>query len=141
MPVSNSPAVIHRDSKTAAQAAKYFIPNFELHSVLLVAVVVMAMASAAAHAQSPAPAAAERNSPPSQMSPQVSAGNAGAIPANKVTSKDVDAAFDRADTNRDGKLDRREAEHFPAVAQRFDQIDSNKDGYVSREELKNMAGY
>ena len=145
MPVSPSSAAIARSVQVKVQssthAAHYFIPNFELHSVLLIGVVVMTMVAGSVHAQPATPAAAERNSPPSQISPRTTAGDTPAIPSNKVSSQEVDAAFDRADSNRDGKLDRREAEHFPAVAQRFDQIDSNKDGYVSRDELKKMAGY
>lgn len=121
---------------TTAKLHEHFIPNFEAHSLLLMAMLVVVLA-AGAHAQTPASAAAERNSPPSRISPQTAA----SIPANSVSGKDVDAAFDRADSNRDGKLDRREAENFPAVAQRFDRIDSNHDSFVSREELKKTVGY
>ena len=144
MQMSDRSATVSRSANLKAQTdtrtGRYFIPNFELHSVLLIGLVVMTLA-AAAQAQPAIPAAAERSSPPSQMSPGIAVSDAHAIPPNRVSGQDVDAAFDRADSNRDGKLDRREAEHFPAVAQRFDQIDSNKDGYVSRDELKKMAGY
>ena len=113
-----------------------------MQSVLLMGTLLIALAAGAAHAQSPAPPAEERNSPATQISPRSgSSGNpAASIAPNKVTSKEVDAAFERADANRDGRLDRREAEQFPAVAQRFDQIDSNRDGFVSREELRVMTG-
>jgi EF hand len=130
-----------------ARARNHFIPNFEMQSVLLMGTLMMALA-AGAQAQSAAPEAENRNSPALQVSPPPGAqtarpavqDNAAAIAPNKVTSTDVDAAFNRADTNKDGKLDRTEAGHFPAVGQRFDQIDTNKDGYISRQELKTMTG-
>ncbi len=37
------------------------------------------------------------------------------------------------------KLDRQEAEHLPAVAQRFDQIDANHDSFISLAELTKAA--
>ena len=130
-----------------SRARKHFIPNFEMHSVLLMGTLLMALA-ATAHAQSAAPEAENRNSPALQVSPPPGTqlprpavqDNAAAIAPNKVTARDIDAAFDRADANGDGKLDRTEAGHFPAVGQRFDQIDTNKDGYISRQELKTMTG-
>ena len=64
----------------------------------------------------------------------------GSVPANKATSTDVNAAFDRADANKDGKLSRTEAENLPAVAQRFEQIDTDRDTFVSREELIKFSG-
>lgn len=123
----------------------HFMSSFETRSALLVAALVVAGASAA-HAQTAAPAAASPGSPPSQMSPAGPAGASGAtgaagsIPQNKASNKDVDAAFDRADANKDGKLDRKEAEIMPAVAQRFDQLDTNRDGFVSREEFSKITG-
>jgi EF hand len=134
-----------KNKKTRAK--KHFIPNFEMHSVLLMGTLVMALA-ATAHAQSVAPGAENRNSPALQVSPPAGTpptrpavqDNASAIAPNKVTASDVDAAFNRADANKDGKLDRTEAAQFPAVGQRFDQIDTNKDGYISRQELKTMTG-
>ncbi|MES2413047.1 MAG: EF-hand domain-containing protein [Pseudomonadota bacterium] len=58
-----------------------------------------------------------------------------AAPASRLSSTEVNAAFDRADENHDARLDRTEAVRFPAVAQRFEQIDSNRDSYISREEF------
>jgi hypothetical protein len=45
--------------------------------------------------------------------------------------------FSRADTNKDGKLTREEAQKsMPGVARRFDLIDANKDGFITKEELE-----
>jgi hypothetical protein len=51
----------------------------------------------------------------------------------------AEAAFHRADTNKDGKLSREEAAVVPAVAARFDELDANKDGFLSLEEF--LTGY
>ncbi|MEO6017374.1 MAG: EF-hand domain-containing protein [Polaromonas sp.] len=119
-------------------SATDFIPGFEMRSVLLVA--ALALVTAATHAQTSPSSGANPASPPSQISPQVPGGNAGSIPPNKPNSKDIDAAFDKADANHDGRLDRKEAEKFPPVAQRFDLLDANRDGFVSRDELAKVAG-
>jgi hypothetical protein len=120
-------------TRTIAQhSAKHPMAHFELCSVILLAASAMGAASAS-HAQS---TAGSTTSAPAQIAPMAAAD---AIPANKVTRMDLDAAFNRADVNRDGKLSRAEAEHFPAVAQRFEQIDSNHDGFISRDEFNQAA--
>lgn len=116
---------------TATLPAKHSIPGFELRSVLLVAALA-AGAVGAARAQTAPPSPASPGSPPSQMSPS-------AVPQNRTTPQDVEAAFGRADANKDGKLDRQEAEHLPAVALRFDQIDANHDSFISLAELTKAA--
>lgn len=122
---------------TATQLSKHSIPSissFELRSVLLVAALAVG-AAGAVRAQTTPPSPASPTSPPAQMGP----GPSGAVPQNRTTSKDVEAAFGRADTNKDGKLDRQEAEHLPAVALRFDQIDTNRDTFISLAELTKAA--
>ena len=47
----------------------------------------------------------------------------------------VEAAFKRADVNKDGKLSRAEAEMLPSVAARFDEIDKDKKGYLTLDEF------
>ena len=117
-------------------AKKHFMSNFEAHSTLLVAALVLGVSSAA-HAQTDAASPA---SPPSQAGPVATSPAQGSIPQNKVTSKDLDAIFLQADTNKDGKLDRKEAESLAAVAQRFEQLDANHDGFISRAEFSKVAG-
>ncbi|SFU72971.1 EF hand [Polaromonas sp. YR568] len=124
---------------TATQHSKHSIPSFELRSVLLVAALAVG-AAGAVRAQTAPPSPASPTSPPSKVAPAAASGNAGAVPQNRATTQDVEAAFNRADVNRDGKLDRQEAEHFPAVAQRFEQIDTNHDTFISLAELAKAAG-
>jgi hypothetical protein len=135
-PLFNLKELRMRANTIAKQPSRRPIANFALCSVFLLAAIAMGAASAT-HAQGAAPAAgATSNSATSPMAPLAAAG---AIPANKVTRMDLDAAFNRADVDRDGKLSRAEAEHFPAVAQRFEQIDSNHDSFISRDEFNKAA--
>lgn len=121
---------------TENKRSKHSIPNFEVRSVLLFAALSMGAATAV-QAQMSASAPANANRPSVQM---VSSGVADTIPHNKATSKNLDAAFNRADANRDGKLNRQEAEHFPALVHRFEQIDTDRDSVLSRGEFNQAAG-
>ena len=59
-------------------------------------------------------------------------------PGAESTPKDklaVEAAFKRADVNKDGKLSRAEAEMLPGVAARFDAFDKDKKGYLTFDEF------
>ena len=107
----------------------HFIPNFEVRSVTLLAALTVGTALVA-HGQTTPSGAAP---PPSAQSAPATQNTA---PRASPSGQDVDAAFGRADANKDGKLSRLEAAHFPAVEQRFDQIDVNKDRFVSREEFQ-----
>ena len=108
---------------------QHFIPNFEARSVLLVAAITFGSV-AGAQGQTTAPSPSTSASAPAES-----------IPANNVSASDINAAFDRADTNKDGKLSREEAENLPTVAQRFEQIDTNRDTFVSRDELSKFSGF
>ena len=115
---------------------KHFMPNFELRSVLLFSALVVGVAIAT-HAQSNPAAPTADSAVSAQMA---TAGAVDVIAPNKITSREVDAAFNRADTNHDGKLSREEARHFPAIEPRFDQLDSNHDNFISRDEFMKAAG-
>lgn len=117
----------------------HFIPNFEVRSTLLMSALVLG-AAAAAHAQSTAPMPADSGSPAKQMSPSVSPPAKSTAAPAKASTKEVDAAFARADVNKDGKLDKKETESMPLVAERFERLDSNADGFLSREEFGKAAG-
>ena len=108
----------------------HFIPNFEASSVVLVAALAIGASGAAStvHAQTATPAPSAATSP------------AAASGAGKASAKDLDAAFARADVNKDGKRDKKEAEMMPAVAERFGQLDADSDGSISREEFNKAAG-
>ena len=107
----------------------YFIPNFELRSVALLATLTVG-AALSGHAQTMDSGALK--APGTQSAPATQS----ATPKAAPTGQDTDAAFTRADTNKDGKLSRQEAARFPAIEQRFDLIDTNKDQLVSREEFE-----
>ncbi len=115
---------------------KHSMPNFELRSVLLFSALAVGLAIAS-HAQgSPQPLVATGTAS-AQMT---TAGAVDVIASNKIMNREVDAAFNRADSNGDGKLSREEARHFPAIEPRFDQIDGNHDNFISRDEFMKAAG-
>lgn len=120
-----------------------FIPNFEMRSILLITTFAVSAATACAQTNARPPALADDPTPVAMTA----AADRGERPAEGVTqvtgrvsSNNLDAAFKRADTNRDGKLDREEAEHFPMLSQRFEMIDLNRDSFISREEFNRAAG-
>jgi len=47
----------------------------------------------------------------------------------------LEAAFKKADKDKDGTLDKEEAKSMPRVAKNFDAIDTDKDGTVSLDEI------
>ena len=129
--------------KCRSRLQQNFIPNFEMRSILLIATFAVSVAGGAC-AQTSArvglddpvaiSAAADRSERPSDGGVQATQVN------TRTGSRSADAAFNRADTNRDGRLDREEAEHFPVLSQRFDLIDTNRDSFISREEFNQAVG-
>lgn len=108
------------------------VTGFEVRSVLLFAALSLggtaAMAQLQAPSQTPQPSMQSGPATGVQAAPPPAAG-AGA------GADSVQAAFDRADTNKDGKLTRKEAKALPAVSNAFAQIDTDKNGSLSREEF------
>jgi EF hand len=51
----------------------------------------------------------------------------------------AEAAFVRADADKDGKLSKAEASGLPAIAQRFEDLDKDRDGNLSMPEY--MAAF
>jgi hypothetical protein len=97
----------------------------------LIAGAAITLLSAAAWAQTTAPATG--GAPPAMEKP------AGASPApaeKPMTSKEMMAAFTKADANKDGKLDKMESEGVPGLAARFEQIDADGDKMVSKAEFE-----
>ena len=125
--------------KNRARLQQDCIPNFEIRSLLVIA--TFAMGAVAAHAQSgAAPSSAKGQQPQVGMTAVTDTATARTVAQNGVSRSQLDAAFNRADRNGDGKLSRAEAEHFPVLVQRFDLIDSNRDSFLSRDEFEKAAG-
>jgi EF hand len=62
---------------------------------------------------------------------------AGAMPAEKpMSAKDMSAAFTKADANKDGKLDKIEAEGVSGLAAKFEQVDADSDKFISKSEFE-----
>ena len=123
---------------TIKSRKKHFIPNFEATSVLLVAALAVSVLGAAsgARAQTPVQPTAPSASPISPASPLTPP--AAATDADQA-AKSVDAAFTRLDVNKDDRLDKKEAEVMPVIAERFNQLDTNADGFLSREEFSKVG--
>ncbi len=99
---------------------------------LIAGAVVTLLSAGAVWAQTPAPATGG-GAPPAMEKP------AGAAPApaeKPMTSKEMMAAFTKADANKDGKLDKMESEGVPGLAARFEQIDADGDKFVSKAEFE-----
>ena len=112
------------------------MPNFKVRSALFMPVFTLAAISAS-QAQTTEAAAYKLDD---SSSPMVQSVAAVSIPPNRGSRHDIDAAFNRADKNQDGKLSRQEIEHFPALAARFDQMDTDGDQFLSRDEFHRAAG-
>jgi hypothetical protein len=98
---------------------------------LIAGAAITLLSATAVWAQSPAPAGG--GAPPPMEKPT----GASPAPAEKpMTSKEMMAAFTKADANKDGKLDKMESEGVPGLAARFEQIDADGDKFVSKAEFE-----
>lgn len=115
--------------------SRHFIPGFDLRRLVVIAALTASVP--AVHAQISMPAQGLTQGSP--VSVTVAAERT-QLPAEKMiqtrsAGNPLDAAFKRADTNGDGRLSRKEAEHFPMLSQRFDNVDIDGDAFLSREEF------
>jgi hypothetical protein len=91
------------------------------------------LSTSAAWAQSTAPA---MGSEPGMANKPAATASADKPMAEKVlTTKEMQAAFTKADVSKDGKLDKVEAEAVPGLVARFEQIDGDGDKLVSKAEF------
>ena len=125
--------------KVQTHTQNHSMTNFELGSLLLFSAVLVASAFTANAQQ----ASLSSQSIKAGMQVAAQAGSLAtpvAIAHNHTSLKELDAAFNRGDTNHDGKLDRKEAQRFPALSQHFDKIDTDHDHFISRVEFSRAAG-
>lgn len=98
---------------------------FDTRSVMLFAALSLG-GTAALQAQTSAP-----RQPPPQSDATSSYG-----PGTGNPSKAATTAFQRADTDKDGKLSEKETTQLPAISQRFKQLDADQNGYLSPTEFE-----
>lgn len=99
----------------------------------------LALAAQLAGAQQDNPPPATPASPPAADS---TAQARAAVQAflTRLASIDVsDEAFQKLDTDHDGRISALEANASPKVAARFLEVDRDHDGFLSREEFKTLA--
>ena len=117
---------------------KHSMLNFELRSVMLFSALAVGVAIAS-HAQSSWQPS--HGSDTGASAAQMARADAvDVMAANRSSNRELDAAFNRADTNGDGKMSREEARHFPAIEPGFEQLDLNRDRFISRDEFMKAAG-
>ena len=85
------------------------------------------------------PAHAQKASSPCNAQAWAARPDAIAAIAEPPPLSSAQAAFKRADTNGDGRLNAQEAEHFPAMAPHFKLIDKDRNNFLSFEELSRAA--
>ncbi|MBT9513558.1 MAG: EF-hand domain-containing protein [Acidovorax sp.] len=57
-------------------------------------------------------------------------------PGTGNPSRAATDAFNRADTDKDGKLSEKEATRLPAISQRFKELDTDQNGTLSTSEFE-----
>ncbi|UCU99341.1 EF-hand domain-containing protein [Acidovorax radicis] len=107
--------------------------SFDTRSVMLFAALSLGGAGAM-HAQAQTSSSGPQFGPgsktTSQAAPSYSVGPGSSHPAVAAAS-----AFDRADSDKDGQLNAKEATKLPAISQRFNELDTDKSGTLSRAEF------
>lgn len=108
---------------------------FDTRSVMLIAAMALG-GGASLHAQTNPPATPSAPAQTTGRSPTTASGD---VKAPMAAPQSASAAFERADTNHDGKLSAQEARALPAIGNRFKQLDTDHDGALSREEFDEGA--
>jgi hypothetical protein len=99
----------------------------------------LALAAELAGAQQATPPAATPASPPAADSPAQAQAAVQAFLIRLATIDVSDEAFQKLDTDHDGRVSALEANASPKVAGRFLEADRNRDGFLSRTEFKTLA--
>lgn len=107
--------------------------SFDTRSVMLFAALSLGGVGAL-QAQTSSPSSPPQFGPVGKSTAQSGSGfpvgpNSGGV------STAATAAFDKADTNKDGQLSAQEAATLPAISQRFKELDTDKNGSLSRAEF------
>lgn len=84
--------------------------------------------------------AAAQSAPPAVVPPAPAVQPAAQpIPAGRWTVAQLRQAFDLADTDSDGRLNRAEAQRLAIMPRSFEDMDQNKDGVLERGEYEASA--
>jgi hypothetical protein len=110
--------------------------SFDTRSVMLFAALSLGGAGAL-QAQTPSlqPAPASKTAPAEKTAPAANVPYSYG-PGTGNPSKAATTAFNRADADKDGKLNEKEAEQLPAISQRFKQLDADQSGALSPTEFE-----
>jgi hypothetical protein len=108
------------------------ISSFDSRSVMLFA--ALSLGGAALQAQttsSPQAAPGSKSAPAAASDVPYTYG-----PGTGNPSKAATTAFNRADADKDGQLNEKEAAQLPAISQRFKQLDTDGNGTLSPTEFE-----
>jgi hypothetical protein len=111
--------------------------RFDTRSVMLFAAIALGGAGAL-QAQGQTSSSSPQFGPAEKSAPQTGL-KFPAGPSSSSSPVAASAAFDRADTNKDGQLNAKEAAKLPAIGQRFKEIDTDQNGSLSRKEFEKGA--
>lgn len=111
---------------------------FDTRSVMLFAAISLGGAGAL-QAQGQTSSSASPSFGPAEKSAPSPSSEFSSGPSGRTSPQAASAAFDRADTNKDGQLSPQEAAKLPAIGQRFKELDTDKNGMLSREEFEKGA--
>ena len=112
------------------------LSSFDTRSVMLFAALSLGGVGALQAQTTTSPQFGPSDKTAPQAGAKISGGPA-VIAAPQSTA--ATAAFDRADTNKDGQLSAQEAAKLPAIGQRFKELDSDHNGTLSRSEFEKGA--